>query len=83
MEKGRYNTTDAYIYHIAMTRSGKEILLLTDKRVAYLKSNDIFGGWQVCSGIILSNLQIFVAMTLVLCFEFCFERLIGHTHGLL
>lgn len=47
LEKGRYNTTDAYIYHIAMTRSGKEILLLTDKRVAYLKTNDIFGGWQV------------------------------------
>ncbi|KAJ1520910.1 hypothetical protein ONE63_003990 [Megalurothrips usitatus] len=47
LEKGRYNTTDAYIYHVAMTRSGKEILLLTDKRVAYLRTNDIFGGWQV------------------------------------
>ncbi|KAK3913373.1 Vacuolar protein sorting-associated protein 13 [Frankliniella fusca] len=47
LEKGRYNTTDAYIYHRAMTHSGKEILLLTDKRVAYLRTNDIFGGWQV------------------------------------
>jgi len=28
---------------------GKEIVLITDKRIAYLKSNDLFGGWQVKS----------------------------------
>lgn len=46
MEKGKYATTDVYSYHFTIIPK-KEILLLTDKRLAYVTHNDIFGGWQV------------------------------------
>ncbi|XP_067012189.2 intermembrane lipid transfer protein Vps13 [Anabrus simplex] len=47
LEKGRYASTDVYAYHEYILDSGKEVLLLTDKRVMYIVHNDIFGGWQV------------------------------------
>lgn len=46
LEKGKYATTDAYLYHYPVTDK-KEILLLTNKRIAYVVHNDLFGGWQV------------------------------------
>ncbi|GJQ73818.1 hypothetical protein Trydic_g18756, partial [Trypoxylus dichotomus] len=46
MDKGKYANTDVYAYHYNVIFK-KEILLITDKRVAYITHNDIFGGWQV------------------------------------
>lgn len=46
LEKGKYATTDVYCYHHTIVDK-KEILLLTDKRIAYVMHNDIFGGWQI------------------------------------
>ncbi|CAG9815731.1 unnamed protein product [Phaedon cochleariae] len=46
LSKGKYATTDVYVAHYAVVAK-KEILLLTDKRVAYVCHNDIFGGWQM------------------------------------
>lgn len=46
LEKGKYATTDVYCYHHIIVEK-KEILLLTDKRIAYIMHNDIFGGWQI------------------------------------
>jgi len=44
LEKGRYASTDVYLYHIYFQ---KDVLLLTDKRLLYLEHNDLFGGWRV------------------------------------
>ncbi|KAG7211251.1 hypothetical protein KM043_010561 [Ampulex compressa] len=44
LEKGKYATTDIYLYH---TYINKDVLLLTDKRIAYLEHSDLFGGWKV------------------------------------
>lgn len=44
--KGKYASTDVYCYHHTIVEK-KEILLLTDKRIAYIMHNDIFGGWQI------------------------------------
>lgn len=46
LEKGKYASTDIYVYHFEVIEK-KEVFLLTDKRAAYIAHNDIFGGWQV------------------------------------
>lgn len=46
LSKGKYARTDVYVTHYTVIEK-KEVLLLTDKRVAYIYHNDIFGGWQV------------------------------------
>ncbi|KRT85331.1 hypothetical protein AMK59_1583, partial [Oryctes borbonicus] len=46
MDKGKYANTDVYAYHYNVIFK-KEVLLITDKRVAYITHNDLFGGWQV------------------------------------
>lgn len=46
LEKGKYATTDVYDSHYIIVEN-REILLLTDKRLAFISHNDIFGGWQV------------------------------------
>lgn len=46
LEKGKFATTDIYAQHYIIIEK-KEILMLTDKRMAYIVHNDIFGGWQV------------------------------------
>lgn len=46
MDKGKYASTDVYVYHYNVIPK-KEALLITDKRVAYIIHNDLFGGWQV------------------------------------
>lgn len=48
LEKGKYYATDVYIYHSPIgTAKCKDMLLLTDKRIAVLSHNEIFGGNQV------------------------------------
>ncbi|XP_076249315.1 vacuolar protein sorting 13C isoform X2 [Calliopsis andreniformis] len=44
LEKGKYANTDIYFYHVYVN---KNVLLLTDKRIAYLEHSDLFGGWRV------------------------------------
>ncbi|XP_046738037.1 vacuolar protein sorting-associated protein 13 isoform X1 [Diprion similis] len=44
LEKGKYANTDIYVYHVNVN---KDVVLLTDKRIAFLVHNDLFGGWQV------------------------------------
>ncbi|KAI4501433.1 hypothetical protein M0802_003310 [Mischocyttarus mexicanus] len=44
LEKGKYANTDIYFYHMYIN---KDVLLLTDKRIAYLEHSDLFGGWKV------------------------------------
>ncbi|XP_026298323.1 vacuolar protein sorting-associated protein 13 isoform X3 [Apis mellifera] len=44
LEKGKYSNTDIYFYHLYINR---DVLLLTDKRIAYLEHSDLFGGWRV------------------------------------
>ncbi|XP_076225482.1 vacuolar protein sorting 13C isoform X3 [Nomia melanderi] len=44
LEKGKYATTDIYFYHVYIS---KDVVLLTDKRIAYLEHCDLFGGWKV------------------------------------
>lgn len=44
LEKGKYANTDIYFYHMYIS---KDVLLLTDKRIAYLEHSDLFGGWRV------------------------------------
>ncbi|KAI4459978.1 vacuolar protein sorting-associated protein vps13 [Holotrichia oblita] len=46
MDKGKYSNTDMYVYHYNVIFK-KEVLLITDKRIAYIIHNDLFGGWQV------------------------------------
>ncbi|XP_031336343.1 vacuolar protein sorting-associated protein 13 isoform X2 [Photinus pyralis] len=46
LEKGKYAHTDIYCAHYIIVLK-KEVLLITDKRIAYIVHNDIFGGWQV------------------------------------
>lgn len=57
LEKGKYATTDVYSYHHIIIEK-KEILLLTDKRIAYIVHNDIFGGWQIDWSYVWQELQI-------------------------
>nr|XP_034187905.1 vacuolar protein sorting-associated protein 13 isoform X3 [Osmia lignaria] len=44
LEKGKYANTDIYFYHVYVN---KDVLLLTDKRIAYVEHSDLFGGWKV------------------------------------
>lgn len=44
LEKGKYANTDIYYFHMYIN---KDVLLLTDKRIAYLERCDLFGGWKV------------------------------------
>jgi vacuolar protein sorting-associated protein 13A/C len=46
LEKGKYATTDIYVKHYAIIEK-REVLMLTDKRLAFICHNEIFGGWQV------------------------------------
>ncbi|XP_014254768.1 vacuolar protein sorting-associated protein 13 isoform X2 [Cimex lectularius] len=48
VEKGKFSKTDMYIYHILLGHTKqKDVLLLTDKRIAYISINEIFGGYQM------------------------------------
>ncbi|KAL3279818.1 hypothetical protein HHI36_017325 [Cryptolaemus montrouzieri] len=45
LDKGKFAKTDIYVFHHQIEK--KEMLLLTDQRLAYVVHNEIFGGWQV------------------------------------
>ncbi|KAL1140362.1 hypothetical protein AAG570_000294 [Ranatra chinensis] len=48
LEKGRFTLTDTYVFHMPMgSAKQKDMLLLTDQRIAYLSHNEIFGGYQM------------------------------------
>lgn len=57
LEKGKYATTDVYTFHHTIIDK-KEIVMLTDKRIAYIIHNDMFGGWQVEWSYTWQELQI-------------------------
>lgn len=44
LEKGKYANTDIYFYHMYIN---KDVVLLTDKRIAYVERSELFGGWKV------------------------------------
>lgn len=46
LEKGKYASTDVYAYHTVIIEK-KEVLVLTDKRMAYITHNELFGSWQI------------------------------------
>ncbi|CAH1965913.1 unnamed protein product [Acanthoscelides obtectus] len=46
ISKGKYATTDVYVMHYVIVPD-KEMVLLSDRRLAYIVKNDLFGGWQV------------------------------------
>nr|XP_022907872.1 vacuolar protein sorting-associated protein 13-like [Onthophagus taurus] len=45
LEKGKFALTDMYLHHFSIVGK-KQILMLTDQRLLYIKHNDIFGIWQ-------------------------------------
>ena len=47
LEKGKYASTDVYVAHALVNPHGLHVLLLTNKRLFFLKRDDIFGGWTV------------------------------------
>jgi len=47
LDKGRYAKTDSYIAHALINPHSIYVLLLTNKRLMYLKRDELFGGWQV------------------------------------
>ncbi|KAL1509353.1 hypothetical protein ABEB36_004107 [Hypothenemus hampei] len=46
LNKGKFAATDIYVYHRVIIEK-KEVVLLTNKRLAYICHNDLFGGWQI------------------------------------
>nr|CAI5824993.1 unnamed protein product [Callosobruchus analis] len=46
LSKGKYAATDIYVMHYVIVPE-KEVVLLSDRRLAYIVKNDLFGGWQV------------------------------------
>ncbi|GAB1605843.1 Hypothetical predicted protein [Argonauta hians] len=45
-EKGMYTATDEYIAHVVVTKDGKNVLLVTDKRLIFANRGEIFGQWD-------------------------------------
>ncbi|XP_049821668.1 intermembrane lipid transfer protein Vps13-like isoform X2 [Aethina tumida] len=45
LEKGKFAVTDIYVYFHEINK--KEVVLLTDKRLAYINYVDVFGTWQI------------------------------------
>ncbi|CAH1789713.1 unnamed protein product [Owenia fusiformis] len=46
LEKGKYALTDVFVAHMVVTKDGKNVVLVTDKRVIFVKKGDIFGHWD-------------------------------------
>ncbi|CAG9865247.1 unnamed protein product [Phyllotreta striolata] len=45
LSKGRYAKTDVYVAHYDIVED-KEVLMLTNQRIAYITHSDMFGHWQ-------------------------------------
>ena len=45
-EKGKFATTDHYIAHAVISKDGRHVLVITDKRVIYANRGEIFGHWD-------------------------------------
>lgn len=47
LEKGKYATTDNYVAHALINPHGIYVLLVTNRRILYLKRDELFGSWAV------------------------------------
>ncbi|BES95651.1 Vacuolar protein [Nesidiocoris tenuis] len=47
VDKGKYATTDVYVFHTTIGQQNQDFLLITDKRIGYICVNEIFGGFQM------------------------------------
>ncbi|KAF6206535.1 hypothetical protein GE061_017769 [Apolygus lucorum] len=47
VDKGKYATTDVYVFHTRIGQQNQDFLLITDKRIGYICVNEIFGGFQM------------------------------------
>ncbi len=47
LEKGKYATTDNYVAHALINPHGIYVLLVTNRRILYLKRDELFGTWAV------------------------------------
>ncbi|XP_025082324.1 vacuolar protein sorting-associated protein 13C-like [Pomacea canaliculata] len=45
-DKGKFIATDEYQAHVVVSKDGKNIFLLTDKRIIMAKLGEIFGSWD-------------------------------------
>ncbi|ODN02737.1 Vacuolar protein sorting-associated protein 13A [Orchesella cincta] len=45
LEKGKYSNTDNYVAHALINPHGIYVLLVTNRRVLYLKRDELFGTW--------------------------------------
>lgn len=46
VDKGKYADTDVYIAHINICEEGRNILLVTNRRVMFVLKGDVFGQWN-------------------------------------
>ena len=61
LEKGKYIRTDTYIAHALINPHGVYVLLLTNKRIFYIKKVDIFGGWGVSISTLYKSFLFYVS----------------------
>ncbi|XP_052084958.1 intermembrane lipid transfer protein VPS13A-like isoform X11 [Mytilus californianus] len=45
-EKGKFASTDHYVAHAVISKDGRHVLIITDKRVIYANRGEIFGHWD-------------------------------------
>ncbi|XP_067654011.1 intermembrane lipid transfer protein VPS13A-like isoform X3 [Haliotis asinina] len=45
-EKGKYAATDEYLAHVVISKDGKLVFLVLDKRILLAKRGEIFGSWD-------------------------------------
>ncbi|XP_064471874.1 intermembrane lipid transfer protein Vps13-like isoform X2 [Ornithodoros turicata] len=46
VDKGKFAETDVYIAHLNICEEGKNVLLVTNKRIMFILRGDVFGQWN-------------------------------------
>lgn len=46
VDKGKYAETDVYVSHLNICEEGRNILLVTNRRVMFVLRGDVFGQWN-------------------------------------
>ncbi|KAL1431458.1 hypothetical protein MTO96_014190 [Rhipicephalus appendiculatus] len=46
VDKGKYAETDVYVAHVNICEEGRNILLVTNRRVMFVLKGDVFGQWN-------------------------------------
>ncbi|XP_054926779.1 intermembrane lipid transfer protein Vps13 isoform X4 [Dermacentor andersoni] len=46
VDKGKYAETDVYVAHVCICEEGRNILLVTNRRVMFVLKGDVFGQWN-------------------------------------